>query len=40
MIAYLYVCCVTRINLDELGRKNVILHTFMYNVMSDFGGAR
>ena len=28
MLAYLYVCCVTRINL-------VILHIFMYNVISD-----
>ena len=27
-LAYLYVCCVTRINL-------VILHIFMYNVISD-----
>ena len=28
MLAYLYVCCVTRINL-------VILHIFMCNVISD-----
>ena len=28
MLAYLYVCCVTRINL-------LILHIFMYNVISD-----
>ena len=28
MLAYLYVCCVTRINL-------MILHIFMYNVISD-----
>ena len=28
MLSYLYVCCVTRINL-------VILHIFMYNVISD-----
>ena len=46
MLSYLHVSCVTRINLGKhiyiyiyrcilSGRKNVILHKFMYNVMSD-----